>query len=409
MIGKRVRAPSTWGTGEDIQGGYEGGELGAQREAVQQQGQSDLHDAGMHLAESYRLQQQARNARAGLQQHDDEQVRLDDAANRGIDPQRVQKRMGIAGNIGLAIAAGMGAFGAAITHTDNFALRIINKHIDDDIDAQKHEIEQAGKKAAAHRGLYAHKLALLGDPVAAEAAAKAENWQYAASKAKYEAGQSQDRILKARGNAMAAQFAMQAADYNQQVHRLVTTNGAAGINDKILARMQHIRDQSGGTVPVDQARQAATAEVLSAYGNTGVEGLYPKPGKQNPQSQKESAAAQDAIANIDKLLALRDKHGGGTLSIDDRNAAEAIAARTQERLVAALGKTNAQLLQRTQEMIPNNPLELKVAGAVGADPIGVRLRAARQMLQEELGRRGQGGGASESVDEDVRGLSEEEQ
>ncbi len=69
-----------------------------------------------------------------------------------IDPNRVYH--GTAGTIrriGEALAAGFGAFGAALAKTPNFALEIINKNIDDDIAAQRQEI--ATKKDQANNAM----------------------------------------------------------------------------------------------------------------------------------------------------------------------------------------------------------------------------------------------------------------
>ena len=64
------------------------------------------------------------------------------------DPDRWYKKRGTAGGIMAAIAMGMGAFGASINKTQNFAQEIIEKSINDDLEAQQSEIEKAGKIAA---------------------------------------------------------------------------------------------------------------------------------------------------------------------------------------------------------------------------------------------------------------------
>lgn len=78
-------------------------------------------------------------------QHD-EKARL--LRQQKVDPNHWFKERGTAGSILAAIAMGAGAFGAAMPHSgnhQNFAMDIINRSIDRDVDAQKDSIEQGWK------------------------------------------------------------------------------------------------------------------------------------------------------------------------------------------------------------------------------------------------------------------------
>lgn len=59
-----------------------------------------------------------------------------------VDPNKFFKDRGAWGIIGAAIAQALGAYGATLGRTDNFAMRIINDAIERDIEAQKIEIQQ---------------------------------------------------------------------------------------------------------------------------------------------------------------------------------------------------------------------------------------------------------------------------
>lgn len=59
-----------------------------------------------------------------------------------VDPDRWWGKQSTGGKIVMAIAAALGQFSAAINHTPNAALGIIQKHIDDDISAQRDNIEK---------------------------------------------------------------------------------------------------------------------------------------------------------------------------------------------------------------------------------------------------------------------------
>lgn len=110
------------------------------------QSQIEASDAAkqLHDIEEKRLVRQA-----ALQTGADEygrimaqkQEELATASKREVDQYRMYK--GNAGAaIGAALAAGLGAFGASISHTPNFAMDFINRSIDRDVEAQKDEINR---------------------------------------------------------------------------------------------------------------------------------------------------------------------------------------------------------------------------------------------------------------------------
>lgn len=65
---------------------------------------------------------------------------LNDASGKQIETDIFKGKPGA--RLGAAISAGLGAFGAALTHTPNFALDIINKSIDDSIMSQRDRINR---------------------------------------------------------------------------------------------------------------------------------------------------------------------------------------------------------------------------------------------------------------------------
>lgn len=69
------------------------------------------------------------------------QGELADASKREVDQYRMY-RGNTGAAIGAALAAGLGAFGASISHTPNFALDFITKSIDRDVEAQRDEINR---------------------------------------------------------------------------------------------------------------------------------------------------------------------------------------------------------------------------------------------------------------------------
>lgn len=74
------------------------------------------------------------------------QVYVDAAYKRKIDPKALYREAGVAGSVAMVIGQALGAFGAAITHTDNFAQRLIDDALQRSFAAQEREIRdgQAG-------------------------------------------------------------------------------------------------------------------------------------------------------------------------------------------------------------------------------------------------------------------------
>lgn len=65
------------------------------------------------------------------------------AESKNIDPNRYWSNLGTANKIGASISMILGSLGGALSGTDNVALKIIDKTIDNDIEAQKKNIDQA--------------------------------------------------------------------------------------------------------------------------------------------------------------------------------------------------------------------------------------------------------------------------
>ncbi len=76
--------------------------------------------------------------------------------NSKINPNRYKENMGVGGRVVAAIAQGLGAFGAAITHSPNFAQELIEKAVNADIRAQEHDVATLGHKVNLAQNQYAN-------------------------------------------------------------------------------------------------------------------------------------------------------------------------------------------------------------------------------------------------------------
>lgn len=99
---------------------------------------------------------------------------VDEYRSAHVDPSRVAKGRGIGGTVLAAIAMGLGAFGASITHGPNYAMQILDKQVDDDIRAQEGEIAKKGKAVDIKGNNVAAYRQIMGDNDAARLLAKGD-------------------------------------------------------------------------------------------------------------------------------------------------------------------------------------------------------------------------------------------
>jgi hypothetical protein len=115
------------------------------------------------------------------------------------------------------------------------------------------------------------------------------------------------------------------------------------------------------------------------------QGVVPKEqAKDFNQAQKDYAAIKGDIKIIKDL---REKHGGGAIwSPDDEAKANAAAARIQLMLKSEslfhLGVIAGPDKDYLASQLPDKPLEVKAAGALGYDPIGKGIESVESFLDE---------------------------
>jgi hypothetical protein len=109
-----------------------------------------------------------------------------DTAMKDVDQYKIDPQRLFGGStwrtIGAAIAAGIGAYASTITGQPNFALSIIDKAIDRDVDAQKEELLKKKGKVGEVRNAYQDNLQRFKDEDVARAATKAQQRELVAQK-----------------------------------------------------------------------------------------------------------------------------------------------------------------------------------------------------------------------------------
>lgn len=313
------------------------------------------------------------------------------------------------------------AFGATDGKTDDPG-HWIDRQVQQSLDAQKEQADLAHNKANGSINEYARLRAQFGDDLTADSAYKLKIKQNAVAqyqqavndtKLPYDMRLRATQALAPMLRDVAAQrahlddlIADKVSAVDVKAYRAATSGGMSGgvTPAKLHERTMKLEDDAAAhginLSHVDAERRAMADLGLLVPGSAPL-ASYAKepPGAKTSQKDAENMRAhENAIANIDRLIAMREKHGGGALfSPEDRAEAEAVAARTQEDLVVALGKTNQGLFDRTSHLVPDQPLEVKASGLVGSDEIGAKLRLAKTMLEEERERIKANPGAASAV------------
>lgn len=132
---------ATVGAFKEQQAGEELGAATAAQQAAEERGFLEEQQRQL-VAQQQQQQQQMETIKRGVAE---KQVAYDIAQSKynnfsEIDQDRIWKRKGTGARIVSAISAALGAFGAALAKTPNFALEIINGEIERDIRSQEQEI-----------------------------------------------------------------------------------------------------------------------------------------------------------------------------------------------------------------------------------------------------------------------------
>lgn len=227
--------------------------------------------------------------------------------------------------IGAAIAAGLGAFGASLSHTPNFALDIINKSIDNDVQAQRDEINRgvASKQndIARIRDKYgvdtniAEKLLTVSLNERAQALARKQAALQGTAEAQQKlAGLDQAlanqnlATLKSIQDDMYGKAQVTAEEKYRQGGTSYTLSPLAVARDKAAGLAAHTAESAGKIAAgehaaLNEGRTAAQSDKAAATGAQGEKQLI-------PQMARANVANQAALDALDRLEAEVNK---GTL------------------------------------------------------------------------------------------------
>lgn len=204
-------------------------------------------------AEAIKLDELARQEQAGAADYQRRQEAettklksLQVEADSKIDPKRWWKEKSTGENILAALAIGLGGFSASMTGGPNYALQIIDKAIERDIDAQLANREGKYKQAAAQQDMLGILRGQYADKRDERTAAKSLMLERSAKYIEEITARSASEQTKAKGAEMAAQLRQQSALHQQELALKlagqVTTSetrvpGTGGTNDAQRAAM----------------------------------------------------------------------------------------------------------------------------------------------------------------------------
>ena len=226
----------------------EGSVAAAAATNAQRQAEEDIKRIG---------EDQARRAQVDArmkQLHTEQDSAIAQFKSGAIDPDRYFKQKGMGARIVAAIAVALGAFGAALTNGQNYALQILQSNIDRDIEAQRAELDKAKTVADLTGNQLAELTAAYGSPEAAEASIRERYWAAV--------GAQGDALMKRRNlpEQQVANFAVIEAERQKQ-QALARAQFDASMRGRVTEDVQLMPGRSGMTGPTAAQRAAAGEEL----------------------------------------------------------------------------------------------------------------------------------------------------
>ena len=293
------------------------------------------------------------------------------ATEAKVDPDKTFGP-GFGGHLIAGIAAALGAFGAALTHTPNFALEIIKNRVQESLDAQKAEMNSKHKTAD---NAYSRLLAATGDERSADSAFKQAGYATAESQAQELGAGAKDAELL--DGLRAAQLAAQKEDYTNTLSTMgrVPAQQAGGITPADIARSRAIRDKAAENReqmdPTESMRQALAERLVPQDGGFQ---SYAKPQKDAQASARAAGTAahyenmiNEAQTGLEAVRKLKTIVGqGGQISPTLRAEVKNLNERSISSMAAVLqnGQTpTTESREAARKQHPDLPSATEITGA----------------------------------------------
>jgi hypothetical protein len=358
-------------------------------------------DQAENVRKQHELQAQTTEDQKRIDAH------LSELEATGINPDRYLQNQSTTQNIAQSILVGLGAFASRLGHGGpNVALDMMQQAVGRDLDAQRtnlqKSLELAGKRMQLNASNFEQQSALLR----AERESTQTAYSVVSNMIEREAARFKDNSLIQQNAAkLLADWKMQGAGevakINERLYGLAKAGEriVGGSAQTITTKLRNGQIWTGPMAQYEQMVKAGLAEDVSLAGakerseiakneaGAAKEAAAAKGTKESPKERSERAAMEDAVADLNKMIAMREKEGGGSWSPEKVTTAEVYGAAAAERRLAGLGRVNKQLFDVVEHMIPKNPLEKNAVGIIGSDPTMAKMKTARQVISDELARR----------------------
>lgn len=271
-------------------------------------------------------------------------------AKMAVDPNRLYANKGTAGKVGAAVAVALGALGASLTKGPNYALDIINKAIDDDIDAQKTNIASARAGAQSQHTQLREMRDMVGDDVQFANILRGQHLDQVA--------RQMDGIdMSNKPAEIQAQAAQSRALLQQQMddNKTATLDRAHQLAASNLGAQAQVRGQAQSLAI--QSREAdARAAAANAKADGSIPGLQGRP--VSPQAINEASKVKGAMdgmrANLKELRAIHDEYGVETFGTQrDRYDALTKDLQTQYAVLKDMGAVSGTEQEKLDAVIHN--------------------------------------------------------
>lgn len=232
-------------------------DIGTAQEQSGQQTAAGLDKQASELGALNLAQEQQRQVRNKALDFQAEQYKkaTEEAAQDRIDPQHGWTSKSAASKVMGLIGVILGGFSAA-QGKGNPALEILQKQISDDIDAQKANIAQRGKRAEGMRNLYEMNLAHFRDEGAADLATQGQLLQRFKLQGEAQAARNGSALGKANMKMTLAQIDQKQAEIHKSLEHWTQGQSATAVTKEDAARAAAFVEKG---VPPDKALQLAMA------------------------------------------------------------------------------------------------------------------------------------------------------
>jgi hypothetical protein len=349
--------------------------------------------AARAAAESNTLQDQAKQRQDEidaenkqlLDKHQEISDLTDKFSNSKLDMNNYWNNKGTGEKVLSLVALSVGAFGQAFSGSgaQNQVTQQIQKEIDQDVDAQKFNIDKQGKVLAAKRGLYQDMRQQFQDENAAKDATRAAYYNAVGKQYDSIAASQESPLIQARATDAANQFRAQAAQATMDATKTESQKSSAwskqpmgkmGYAQLSPSERQDMTQLQRTSDTLDQADQAIKA--LGGSGGKGSQEWQALQSKVGFSQDPKYVAAQTALDGLSNELIQVEKRRG--------NAAASEATFKGLRLGHDSGNTPADIINRIQTYKAKIQKYQQdyASGLRAAHPFATNLPEAEQKIPE---------------------------